>query len=132
MKSRWLLWENTRIEGASLQRKSRRYSLQLGANDPTAPCPMKVILHSQVHEYRVRDEDGTVNIIRAQWDARTWNFTVTTKKDPEWHEVETPGLEFFEGLREILFNKYQRGRLSWHFVVDIDKHIDQMKADGCA
>jgi hypothetical protein len=108
---------------------TRRKTLHPKANELTASCPMKVILHSQVHEYRVRDDDGTVNIIRAQWDARTWNFTVTTKKDPEWHEVETPTLELMEGLREVLFNKYQRGRLPWHFVVDIDKVIAQMKAD---
>jgi len=106
-----------------------RKPLHPRANHLTAECPMKVILHSQVHEYRVRDEDGTVNIIRAQWDTRTWNFTVTTKKDPEWHEVEKPSLELLEGLREVLFNKYQRRRLPWHFIVDLDKVIEQMKAE---
>jgi hypothetical protein len=88
---------------------------------------MKVRLHSQQHEWRSRDEENQVVIIRAEWDSIKWNFTYTTKKDPEWHDLPTPLLHHFEELREILFNKYQRRRLPWRFVEELDTHIVKMR-----
>jgi hypothetical protein len=88
---------------------------------------MKVRLTSQAHEWRSRDDDGVVHIIRAEWDSRQWHFTVTTKKDPEWHDVPKPTLEHYEALRDVLFRKYQRNRNSWSFVEDIDKLIAEMR-----
>ena len=81
---------------------------------------MKVRLHSQAHEWRSRDEDGTVNIIRAEWDSRRWHFRVTTKKDPEWHDVPVPTLQHYEDLRDVLHRKYQRKRAPWKLIEDLD------------
>jgi hypothetical protein len=88
---------------------------------------MKVRLNSQSHEWRSRDEEGVVHIIRAEWDSRQWHFRVTTKKDPEWHDVPQPTLEQYEALRDVLFRKYQRKRNSWSFVEDLDKLIAEMR-----
>jgi len=88
---------------------------------------MKVTLHSQVHEWRGRDEEGQVTINRAAWDTRAWEFVVTTKKDPEWHAVPEPTLEMYEALRDVLWRKYQRRRVPWRFVEDLDAKILQMK-----
>ena len=87
---------------------------------------MKVTLHSQAHEWRDRDEENRVRIVRAQWDGRKWNFRFTLKTEPDWHEVETPTLEMLEALRDVLWRKYQRKRLSWKFVEDLDKIISEM------
>ena len=91
---------------------------------------MKVRLHSQQHEWRSRDEENNVVIIRAEWDSLKWNFTYTTKKDPEWHDLTEPLLHHFEELREILFNKYQRRRLPWRFVEELDAHIVKVRYEA--
>jgi hypothetical protein len=91
---------------------------------------MKVRLPSQAHEWRSRDEEGVVHIIRAEWDSRQWHFMVTTKKDPDWHDVPKPTLEHYEALRDVLFRKYQRNRNSWSFVEDLDKLIAEMRSGG--
>jgi hypothetical protein len=91
---------------------------------------MKVRLTSQTHEWRSRDEEGVVHIIRAEWDSRQWHFMVTTKKDPEWHDVPKPTLDHYEALRDVLFRKYQRNRNSWSFVEDLDKIIAEIRGGG--
>ena len=91
---------------------------------------MKVRLTSQTHEWRSRDADGVVHIIRAEWDSREWHFQVTTKKDPEWHDVPQPTLEQFEELHDVLQRKYQRNRNSWDHVEHVEKILAKMRADG--
>lgn len=90
---------------------------------------MKVRLHSQAHEWRSRDDDGIVHIIRAEWDSKKWHFQITTKKDPEWHDVPEPTLQQCEELRDVLYRKYLRHRNSWSFVEDMDKIIAQMREE---
>lgn len=87
---------------------------------------MKVTLHSQAHEWRDRDEDNNVRIVRAEWNGRQWNFRVTLKTEPDWHDVAKPSLEMLEALRDVLWRKYQRKRLSWKFIEDLDKTISEM------
>lgn len=88
---------------------------------------MKVRLHSQTHEWRARDDDNVLHFYRAEWDARRWHFYTTTKADPEWYEIEKPELSHYEGLRDVLWNKYQRRRLPWKFVEDLDALIAKEK-----
>lgn len=90
---------------------------------------MKPTLHSQAHEWRDRDEENRVRIVRAEWDGRQWNFRVTLKTEPDWHVIEKPTLDMLEALRDVLWRKYQRKRLSWKFVADIDRDIAEMRGD---
>ncbi len=90
---------------------------------------MRPTLHSQIHEWRERTEDGRVQWVKAGWDARQWNFSITTKDDPEWHEVPKPTLEMLEALRDVLWRKYQRKRLSWKFVEDLDALLEEMRSE---
>lgn len=93
---------------------------------------MKVTLHSQTHEWRERTEEGRVRIVRAGWDGRMWNFTDTFKDAPDWSEIEKPSLEDMEALRDVLWRKYQRKRLPWRFVEDIDKFLEKMRPPAIA
>lgn len=88
---------------------------------------MKVRLHSQVHEWRERDDEGVLHFIRAEWNAREWEFFTTTKADPDWYPIEKPSLENYESLRDVLWRKYQRKRLSWKFITDLDEKLDLMR-----
>ena len=91
---------------------------------------MKVRLHSQSHEWRETDEYGELRIIRAEWDSRSWTFQVTTKKDTEWHTLEKGTLAEYEALRDVMWRKYQRKRLSWKFIEDLDVYIANLKNEG--
>ena len=93
---------------------------------------MKVTLHSQTHEWRGRDEEGQVTINRAAWDTRAWTFEITTKKDPEWHPVAEPTLEMYEALRDVLWRKYQRRRVPWRFVEELDAKILEIQGSSGA
>ncbi|MEY4482621.1 MAG: hypothetical protein RL693_73 [Verrucomicrobiota bacterium] len=90
---------------------------------------MKVKLHSQTHEWRQRDDDNNLRYLRACWDSIKWHFFYTTKTMEDWAELPNPTLEDYEGLRDVLFRKYQRKRLPWKFVVDIDKFLEEMKGE---
>jgi hypothetical protein len=88
---------------------------------------MKVILHSQVHEWRETDEEGQLRYVRAAWDSRSWVFTYTTKAMDAWVDLEKPTIADYESLRDVLWRKYQRKRLSWKFVEDLDKFLVKLK-----
>ncbi len=88
---------------------------------------MKNNLHSQVHEWRERKEDGRLRIVRAQWDSKRWTFTETFKDIPTWHALTSPAVEEYETLRDVLWRKYQRKRVPWRFLEDLDAFIEVMR-----
>ena len=81
---------------------------------------MKVKLHSQEHEWHGRDEEGRKRYVRASWDSREWHFVETFKDAPDWTPVAAPTLEDYEALRDVLWRKYQRRRVPWRFVEQVD------------
>ena len=87
---------------------------------------MKPTLHSQAHEWRDRDEENRVRIVRAEWDGRQWNFRVTLKTEPDWHVIEKPTLDMLEALRDVLWRKYQRRRVPFKFVQRVDAILEDM------
>jgi hypothetical protein len=91
---------------------------------------MIVKLHSQTYEWRERSEDGRVRIIRAGWDTRGWNFEETYKDLPDWHPLPNPSLEDYEALRDFLWRKYQRKRLPWRFIEQVDGQIAEMRKNA--
>lgn len=91
---------------------------------------MKVTLHSQQHEWHQHDAEGRRRYLRAAWDARTWSFVETYKDAPEWTPVAAPTLEDFESLRDVLWRKYQRKRVPWRFVEQVDAVLEKMRGPG--
>lgn len=89
-----------------------------------------MILHSQSHEWRERQEDGRVRIVRAQWDTRKWSFTETFKDADTWSKVAAPTIEDYESLRDVLWRKYQRKRTPWRFIEDLDKLLEEMRGEN--
>ena len=77
-----------------------------------------------LHEWRERAEDGNHRFYRVWRGKGKWHFTTTLKTDPDWVTVDDPDLDFLTSLREKLFDKYQRRRVSWEQVVEIDKMIE--------
>jgi hypothetical protein len=89
---------------------------------------VKVTLHSQAHEWRDREEGGRLRIVRAQWDSKKWTFTDTYKDIPDWRTLTAPSLRDYEMLRDVLWRKYQRKRVPWRFIEDLDVLIGEMRS----
>ncbi len=78
----------------------------------------------QRHEWKVDTEEG-LRIYRAVFHAKDWRFSTAMKgrraTPSEWEYIDDPTVEHWKGLRETLFNKYQRKRCPWKLIEDIDK-----------
>jgi len=88
---------------------------------------VRVVLHSQIHEWRERQEDGRVRIVKAAWDTRKWNFSDTYKDLPDWSDIESPTIEDYEALRDVLFRKHQRNRVPLRFLEHVDAVLATMR-----
>jgi hypothetical protein len=89
---------------------------------------VRVTLHSQIHEWRERQEDGRVRIVKAAWDARQWNFFETYKDLPDWTELPNPSIADYEALRDVLFRKHQRNRVPLRFLEYVDALLATMRS----
>lgn len=75
----------------------------------------------QRHEWHVSEGDEKHQYWRANYHAGRWKILRKAHKDEHWETIKEPSTEDWEGLREILFNKYQRKRCAWKMVKGIDK-----------
>lgn len=78
------------------------------------------------HEWRERTEEG-LRFYRATYHAGKWSFQTTLKTDPDWERIDPVPMEIWRELRTIVFNKYQRKRLPWKVVEDIDKILGDVE-----
>jgi len=91
---------------------------------------VRVVLHSQIHEWRERQEDGRVRIVKAAWDARVWNFSDTYKDLPDWTDIPNPSIADYEALRDVLFRKHQRNRVPLRFLEHVDALLATMRSQA--
>ncbi len=76
------------------------------------------------HEWHERDEAaGERRYYRAEKFGRKWRVITTLKSEPDWSEQNPVPREVLEELRGILMGKYQRRRVPWEDVVDVDKLV---------
>ena len=82
----------------------------------------------QKHEWRERDEEG-VRFYRAEYHASRWRLISKPKGEEERQEHDPISREEWTKLRELLFNKYQRRRLPWEIVQQVDKILEDLGDD---
>lgn len=75
---------------------------------------------NQVHEWHERRDDGRKRYIRAYWNSRSWEFRKTEPEDEDWVRIEKPPAELWLTLRDVLWRKYQRKKLPYKYVVQVD------------
>jgi hypothetical protein len=76
-----------------------------------------------VHEWRMRTADGP-RLYRAQRFGKKWRLISRLKSEDEWIEHEAPyAADVLISLRDVLWNKYQRKRLPFEVVVEIDAQL---------
>jgi len=80
----------------------------------------------EIHEWKENTDEG-VRIYKATHHAGEWSFSASWKvrrsETPLWEDIEEPGEEIWEALRDILWRKYQRRRVSWKLIEEIDKKL---------
>lgn len=81
------------------------------------------------HEWNEVIESQT-HLFRGILFSSTWEITtcirLSRRETTEWEHIETPSLETWETLRDIVWRKYQRKRLPWRIVEGLDKIIIDM------
>ncbi len=81
------------------------------------------------HENRTAEEGGGKRYMRARWDSREWRFSLLEPEFEDWHRIEQPGIPEFTALRDVLWRKYQRKRLSFKFLENVDKILRDLGAE---
>jgi hypothetical protein len=79
------------------------------------------------HEWRDNMPDGDIRLVTAKRQAGRWQFQSRLKSEDEWTPLDPFPLDDLLHLRELLWNKYQRNRLPYEQVQEIDALIE--KAD---
>lgn len=83
----------------------------------------------KIHDWRVRTETGENRLWRATKHGGKWSFMSRLQRsEEEWTVHEHMVLEDLQRAREVLFNKYQRRRLPWEDVVQIDGMIEEAQS----
>lgn len=72
------------------------------------------------HEWRNRTEDGELRFVRAHKHGGDWSFQARLKSEEEWSSLDPIPHPDLEKLREVIFNKYQRRRVPYEDVEQID------------
>jgi hypothetical protein len=81
------------------------------------------------HEWWEQTEEGKV-YYRANYIGGRWTIMTTTmKRNPVWEDLREIPSEVWRELREIVFNKYQRKRLPWDRVAEIDRILGAAPSD---
>lgn len=72
------------------------------------------------HTWREKDEEGTT-FYKATHHGGRWTMASQPKGEEDWIHYDPIPDEILERLRDVIYNKYQRGRCGWKLVAGIDK-----------
>ncbi|MGB0992598.1 MAG: hypothetical protein ACPG32_09020 [Akkermansiaceae bacterium] len=76
----------------------------------------------QKHQWREQEDDG-LRFYRATYHAGLWALSSQLKGEQDWTHYDPIPVELLEKLREVMWNKYQRGRCPHKLVTKIDKML---------
>ena len=76
----------------------------------------------QKHQWREEDETGK-RYFRATYHSGEWKLYSQYKDEEEWTAHEPIPDDLLEKMREVMWNKYQRGRCPHKLVTKIDKML---------
>lgn len=79
------------------------------------------------HEWREKTEEGEVRLVTATRHAGKWQLQSRLKSEDGWTKFPDIPLEDLESLHEILANKYQRNRLPYDQVLEVEAMIAKAK-----
>ena len=75
------------------------------------------------HEWREKTEDGEVRLVTVARHAGKWKLQSRLKSEDEWTQFPKIELEDLETLLDIIERKYQRNRVPYEQVKEIEALI---------
>ena len=75
------------------------------------------------HEWREKTEEGETRLVTATRHAGKWQLQSRLKSEDEWTKFAVNELEDLESLLDIVERKYQRSRLPYEHVKEIESLI---------
>lgn len=75
------------------------------------------------HEWKERGDSGTCHF-RATHHAGNWQLHLMREEDEDWVLEDPISLEHLRVLRDLLMRKYQRRRVPFEHVEQLDKMIE--------
>lgn len=93
----------------------------------TGSFSLSRVMHK--HEWHEPAGEGDTRYVRAMFHAGRWTFEDTLKSEEAWHSRERLPLRDLETLRDLLWKKYQRGRVPHGHVSHIDKLIAEARSE---
>ena len=76
----------------------------------------------QKHQWREDSKDGKM-VYRATYHAGEWKLYSQLIEDESWHHYEPIPEELLLKLRNVMWNKYQRGRCPHKLVTKVDNML---------
>ena len=79
------------------------------------------------HEWRETTEEGETRLVTALHHAGKWKLRSRLKSETEWTDFPVISLEDLETLHDVISKKYQRSRVPYDYVLEIDALIEAAK-----
>jgi len=79
------------------------------------------------HEWRENTEEGGVRLVSVSRHAGKWQLQSRLKSDTEWTKFPVIPFDDLESLHEIISNKYQRNRVPYSHVLEVEALIAAAK-----
>ena len=78
-----------------------------------------------VHEWKTTNADGDKREVRAEKFGNKWKIQAKLKGEEDWTYYNTPLIEDLAELRVMLWRKYQRKRLPYEDVKEVERLIKE-------
>lgn len=82
------------------------------------------------HEWTVRLEDGRDRVVRARLFGKQWTLKAKADDEDEWTEYPEPLLGDLVDLLDVLRRKYQRNRVPWEHVRDLEGMVEKRRGSA--
>ncbi|KAA1262164.1 hypothetical protein LF1_47260 [Rubripirellula obstinata] len=79
------------------------------------------------HEWREKTEEGATRLVTATRHGGKWKLRARLKSDAEWTHYDVMPLDDLETLHELMSNKYERQRVPYEQVLEVEALIEAAK-----
>ena len=75
------------------------------------------------HNWKESNREGETRFLRAVRDRGVWRLSARMESEEFWENLEPPTETDLRSFRDVLWRKYQRRRVPWEHVLDVDKAL---------
>lgn len=79
------------------------------------------------HNWKETAEGGGIQYLRAVRIGGLWKLSTRLEDEEFWENLEPPEEAVLRSFREVLWRKYQRKRVPWEHVLQVDKLLGDVE-----